>query len=46
MAKGQKRSNRELKKPKADKKAAPVSASPFSRPPPPQKKPSPARGES
>ena len=45
MAKGQKRSTRELKKPKADKKAAPLAASPFSRPPTPAKKPSPARGE-
>jgi hypothetical protein len=29
MAKGQKKSNKEVRKPKADKKAAPVSASPF-----------------
>ena len=33
MAKGQKRSGREPKKPKADKKPAAVSASPFSQPP-------------
>lgn len=33
MAKGQKRSTRELKKPKADKKPATVTASPFSQPP-------------
>jgi hypothetical protein len=43
MAKGQKRSNRELKKPKAAKKPAPVAASPFSREPP--KRPPPGRGE-
>jgi hypothetical protein len=42
MAKGQKRSNRELKKPKAVKKPAPVAASPFSREPP--KRPTPVRG--
>ena len=42
MAKGQKRSNRELKKPKAAKKPAPVAASPFSREPP--KRPAPVRG--
>ena len=29
MAKGQKKSNKEIRKPKADKKAAPASASPF-----------------
>ena len=29
MAKGQKKSNKEVRKPKADKKAAPVSASPL-----------------
>jgi hypothetical protein len=29
MAKGQKKSNKEVRKPKADKKAAPVSTSPF-----------------
>jgi hypothetical protein len=29
MAKGQKKSNKELRKPKADKKTVPVSASPF-----------------
>jgi hypothetical protein len=29
MAKGQKKSNKEVRKPKADKKAAPVAASPF-----------------
>ncbi len=39
MAKGQKKSNREAKKPKADKKPAPVSASPFSRPAPAPKSP-------
>ncbi len=33
MAKGQKRSTREMKKPKADKKPAAVTASPFSQPP-------------
>jgi len=34
MAKGQKKSNREVKKPKADKKkATTVSVSPFSEPP-------------
>lgn len=43
MAKGQKRSNRELKKPKAAKKPAPIAASPFSREPP--KRSAPARGE-
>ena len=42
MAKGQKRSNRELKRPKAAKKPAPVAASPFSREPP--KRPAPVRG--
>ena len=44
MAKGQKRSNRELKKPKADKKAAPVTASPFSREPPKKAPPPPRNG--
>jgi hypothetical protein len=29
MAKGQKKSNKEARKPKADKKAAPASVSPF-----------------
>jgi hypothetical protein len=29
MAKGQKKSNKEVRKPKADKKAPPVSVSPF-----------------
>ena len=29
MAKGQKKSNKEVRKPKADKKAAPASAAPF-----------------
>lgn len=29
MAKGQKKSNKEIRKPKADKKAPPVAASPF-----------------
>jgi hypothetical protein len=29
MAKGQKKSNKEVRKPKADKKTAPASASPF-----------------
>ena len=43
MAKGQKRSSREPKKPKAAKKPAPVAASPFSREPP-KKGPPPARG--
>jgi hypothetical protein len=33
MAKGQKRSTREIKKPKADKKPAAATASPFSQPP-------------
>jgi hypothetical protein len=33
MAKGQKRGNREAKKPKAAKKPAPVAASPFIREP-------------
>lgn len=45
MAKGQKRSNREAKKPKAAKKPAPVPVSPFSREPP-KKGPPPARGGS
>jgi hypothetical protein len=39
MAKGQKRSNRELKKPKSAKKVAAVTTSPFSREPPPKKPP-------
>jgi len=39
MAKGQKRSGRETKKPKADKKPAPPSTSPFAQPPPPPRKP-------
>jgi len=39
MAKGQMRSTREKKKPKADKKAAPVAASPFTQPPAAGKKP-------
>jgi hypothetical protein len=39
MAKGQKRSTRELKKPKGVKKAATETASPFSRPPVPKKPP-------
>lgn len=43
MAKGQKRSTRELKKPKADKKPAPPAASPFSREPP-KKAPPPRSG--
>ncbi len=38
MAKGQKKSTREAKKPKADKKAAPVAASTFLRPTAPTKK--------
>jgi hypothetical protein len=42
MAKSQKRSSREPKKPKAAKKPAPVAASPFSREPP--KRPVPVRG--
>ena len=42
MAKGQKRSGREAKKPKGEKKPAAVTASPFSREPPPKKSP-PAR---
>jgi hypothetical protein len=33
MAKGQKRNNREAKKPKAAKKLAPVASSPFLTPP-------------
>jgi hypothetical protein len=41
MAKGQKKSNREAKKPKADKKAAPLAASTFLRPVAPTKKASP-----
>lgn len=45
MAKGQKRSNREVKKPKAAKKPAPVAASPFAQQPAP-KKPPPGRGKS
>lgn len=43
MAKGQKRSNREAKKPKAAKKPMPVAVSPFSRESPP-KRPVPVRG--
>lgn len=43
MAKGQKRSSRETKKPKAEKKPAPVTASPFSREPP-KKGPPPRSG--
>jgi hypothetical protein len=41
MAKGQKRSNREIKKPKAEKKPAnsALTASPFSRPPAPKRPP-------
>ena len=42
MAKGQKRSTREAKKPKAEKKPAPVAASPFTREP--TKKSPPPRG--
>jgi hypothetical protein len=38
MAKGQKKSNREAKKPKADKKAAPLAQSTFLRPATPTKK--------
>lgn len=41
MAKGQKRSGREAKKPKAAKKPAPVAASPFTRVPTPK---APVRG--
>jgi hypothetical protein len=41
MAKGQKRSNREIKKPKAPKKPTGVIVSPFSREPPAKKPPSP-----
>jgi hypothetical protein len=41
MAKGQKKSNREAKKPKADKKAAPIALSTFLRPTAPTKKSSP-----
>ena len=44
MAKGQKRSNRETKKPKAPKKSAPVAASLFTRAAPPPKRPAPVRG--
>jgi len=43
MAKGQKRSTRELKKPKGDKKPPGATVSPFSREPPP-KKPAPRAG--
>ena len=39
MAKGQKKSTREAKKPKADKKATPVPISTFLRPTTPTKKP-------
>jgi hypothetical protein len=42
MAKGQKRSGREVKKPKADKKPTTVSESPFKTPPPTGKQPKPA----
>ena len=42
MAKGQKKSNREIKKPKANKKVVAESTSPFSREPTPKKPP--ARG--
>jgi hypothetical protein len=42
MAKGQKRSNRELKKPKAAKKPAVAAASPFTQEPA-TKRPAPAR---
>ncbi|GGC42371.1 hypothetical protein GCM10011504_21010 [Siccirubricoccus deserti] len=41
MAKGQKRSNREIKKPKAPKKPEAITASPFSREPPAKKPPPP-----
>lgn len=41
MAKGQKRSGREAKKPKAAKKPAPMAASPFTRVPTPK---APVRG--
>ena len=44
MAKGQKRGNREVKKPKAAKKPAPAAASPFARQPT-LKKPPPGRGK-
>ena len=44
MAKGQKRGNRESKKPKAARKLAPAAASPFTREPP-QKRLAPHRGE-
>jgi hypothetical protein len=44
MAKGQNRGNREPKKPKANKKPAAGSASPFSKEPPPR--PAPAKGKS
>jgi hypothetical protein len=43
MAKGQKRSGREPKKPKADKKPAPPPASPFSQVPS-SRKPTPKTG--
>ena len=42
MAKGQKRSGREAKKPKADKKPAAAPASPFSQPPAAKKPPPPS----
>ena len=44
MAKSQKRSSREAKKPKADKKPAAATASPFSQPPS-SKKPAPKTAE-
>lgn len=44
MAKGQNRGNRELKKPKANKKPAAAAASPFNREPPPR--PAPSKGKS
>jgi len=44
MAKGQKRSNRELKKPKATKQPVAAAASPFSREPPAKKPPPPRTG--
>jgi hypothetical protein len=45
MAKGQKRSSREAKKPKTAKKPAPAAVSVFARPPPAPRKPAPGRGE-
>ncbi len=38
MAKGQKKTNREVKKPKADKKGVPIALSTFLRPTAPPKK--------